>query len=150
MGNHMFVLMEEAARIDDSRGFATWADFIDWSTSTPDEFTRAIDLALSLELATRARELAQKGKRRLPGHKRLERAAQVLAPPTVQPQPDISPAEGLHLSMAWLREYADQYRGKWVAVHCGRLVAVAGTLEELEAIIGQAVNPESTVVTKVL
>jgi len=149
-GNLVFLLMEEAARADDPRGFAAWADFVDWSTSAPGEFVRAIDLALSLELATLARELAREGKRQFPNHERLKQAALVLAPPTVQAKPDMSPAEGLNLSMAWLREHASQYRGNWVAVRCGRLVAVAGTLEELEAITGQDADPESTVVTKVL
>ena len=149
-GNPIFVLMEESAHADDPGGFAAWADFVDWSTSTPDEFIRAIELALSLELATLARELAQEGKRRFPDHGRIKRADRVLAPPVVQIKPNMSPAEGLDLSMTWLRKHASQYRGNWVAVRSGHLVATAGTLEGLEAIIGQAVDPESTVVTKVL
>lgn len=150
VGNPIFALMEEAARTDNPHRFVAWANLVDWSTSTPGEFIKAVDLALSLELASLARELAQEGRSRFPEHKRLDQVARVLAPPTVQANPGMLPAEGLDLSMAWLREHVGQYRGSWVAVRGGCLVATADTLEELEVLISQAVDLESTIVTRVL
>ena len=149
-GNLIFTLMEEAAQAEDPRRFAAWADLIDWSTSTPDELVRTIELTLSLELVALARELTLEGTHLFPNHERLRQAAQVLAPPSVQPQPDMPPAEGLEVSMAWLSEHASQYRGQWVAVRSGRLIATTATLQELEASIGQDTSLESTIVAKVL
>jgi hypothetical protein len=148
--NPVILLMEEAAHADNPREFAIWAGFVDWSTCAPDEFIRAIDLALNLELATLARELAQEGHRHFPDYKRLEQAARVLAPSTVQAKADMSPVEGLDVSMAWLHEHAGQYRGNWVAVRGGHLLATTTTLEELEEVIGQTADFESTIVTRVL
>jgi hypothetical protein len=148
--NPVILLMEEAAHADNPREFATWAGFVDWSTCAPDEFIRAIDLALNLELATLARKLAQEGHRHFPDYERLKQAACVLAPPTVRAKADMSPVEGLDASMAWLRDHANQYRGNWVAVYNGHLLATTTTLEELEEVIGQTADFESTIVTRVL
>ena len=52
--------------------------------------------------------------------------------------------------MIWLRKHASQYRGNWVAVRDGHLVAAAATLEELETAIGQTSSLDSMLVTKVL
>lgn len=149
-GNLVLLFMEEAAQANDHREFATWADRLGQVTSAPDEFVRAIELALSLELATLARDLAQKGALLYPDYEKLEQAARVLAPPSVRPKPDMPPARGLKASMTWLSEHASPYRGLWVAVRCGRLIAEAPTLRELEASIGQDGDVEGTIVTKVL
>lgn len=76
-------LLEDRARAEDREAFATLVAEIDWATRLPDELTRAIDLALKLELSTLAIALAQTGGRLFPAHERLQQAARVLAPPVV-------------------------------------------------------------------
>ena len=139
--------LETSARIRDRGQFIRIAEGIDWSAHPADELLRAIDLALSMELADLAIRLAQQGKPLFPDHERVQQAAIVLAPPTVRTS-HIPPAKGLDVSAAWLRVNASQYRGKWVAVREGQLVGAAQSLQELAAIIKQ--DPVSTLVTKVL
>jgi hypothetical protein len=52
--------------------------------------------------------------------------------------------------MAWFDKHADQYRGQWVAVREGQLLAVASSLAELMSVIGEGEDAISTIVTKVL
>lgn len=61
-----------------------------------------------------------------PAINRLRRA---LAPPTVRPsqRKDIDRTQ----TFAWLRTYADQYQGQWVAVGEEGLIAAAPTLKKL-------------------
>ncbi len=143
------ILLEESARAADRRAFAALAEAIDWSAHQPDELTTAIDLALSLEMASLAIELAQLGGRLFPNHERVQRAARVLAPPVVRA---VRPprARGLSASMAWFDEHASQYRGLWVAVREGQLLGAAVSLEELMPVIGEGEDAASTVVTRVL
>lgn len=145
----LIILVKESARAGDWRTFAALVEAIDWSTRGPDELTAAIDTALSLEMASLAIELAQLGGRLFPDHERIQRAAQVLAPPVVGAVRP-SRAKGLNVSMAWFEEYANQYRGQWVAVREGQLLAAAESLEELIPSIGDGEDAISTIVTRVL
>ena len=78
------LILEKSAGAVDCRKFVALVEAIDWSTRRPDVLTTAIDLALSLEMASLAIELAQLGGRLFPDHERVQRAAQVLAPPVVR------------------------------------------------------------------
>lgn len=143
------ILLEEKAQANDPRAFAALAEAIDWSVHPPDELLRAIDLALSLELAALAIELAQQGAHLYPEHERLQRAAQVLAPPSVRAVKRM-PATELGASTAWLREHSSDHRGQWVAVRKGKLLGAAPSLRELRSIIGQTDDRTSIVITKML
>ena len=94
-------------------------------------------------------ELAQLGGRLFPDHERGQRAARVLAPPVVRAV-RAPRARGLDASMAWFDEHASQYRGQWVAVREGQLLAAAESLEELMPVIGDGEDAISTIVTRVL
>jgi hypothetical protein len=142
------VLLEESAKAGDHRTFAALVKTTDWSTRTPEELIAAIDLALSQDMAALAIKLAQLGGRLFPDHERIQRAAQVLAPPVVR---RVRPprARGLRASMAWLREHASEYRGRWMAVRKGQLLGVADSLEELMPIVGNGENAVNTIVMRV-
>lgn len=145
----LIILMKESAHAGDWRTFAALVEAIDWSAREPHELIAAIDAALGLEMASLAIKLAQLGGRLFPDHERVQKAAQVLAPPiarVVRP----SHTKGLNASMAWFEEYANQYRGQWVAVREGQLLAAAASLEELMPIIGNGEDAISTIVTRVL
>ncbi|MBS1253339.1 MAG: hypothetical protein MAG451_02388 [Anaerolineales bacterium] len=76
--------MEESARAGDRRTFVELVRAADWSTRIPEELLKAIDLALYQEMARLAIELAQLGGDLFPDHERVQRAAQVLAPPVAR------------------------------------------------------------------
>jgi hypothetical protein len=141
--------LEESARAGDRQTFNQLAEGIDWATRPPDELARTIDLALQLELATLAIELAQQAGRLFPTHERLQRAARVLAAPVViRKHP--AQAAGLRESRAWLRKHAAEYRGRWVAVREGKLLGVAESLAAMKSLVGSELDPRNTIVTRVL
>ncbi len=123
-------LLEQLASEVSARTFVNLVERVDWSVRRPDELTAAIDLALREERPTLATRLAQLGRQLFPHHERIERAACVLAPGSAR-STSLPLVEGLSTSRRWLREHADEYRGQWVAVREGELVAVAASLEQL-------------------
>lgn len=141
--------LEAAAQAGNREAFVAQAEATDWSTHTPDELLRAIDLALQLELASLAIALAQEGSQRFPDDERLRNAARVLAPPTVL-DTRTPPAQGLEETRDWLREHAQLYRGQWVAVRAGQLLGADLSLKTLMARVGQDAHSVSTVITRVL
>ena len=50
-GEELEALLEESLQAGNYRQFVSLVEAIDWSTRQPDELTKAIDLALSLEMA---------------------------------------------------------------------------------------------------
>ncbi len=141
--------LEQAAEQADRQTFALLATTIDWSTHCATDLTRAIDLALALDMVSLARELAHQGSRIFPEDKRLQQAIAVLAPPVVR---GTRPAQSLHLTDAqrWFKEHVSQYTGQWVAVRDGTLLGAAPTLQELHERIGVEGQTASTIVVKVL
>ena len=142
-------LLEEYVQAGERQQFVALAEAIDWSACGPEELLRAIDLALSLELASLAIKLAQQGRRLFPNHERIQQAAQVLAPP-IGREVSTPYAQNLSASQVWLREHAPEYRGRWVAVREGELVATAESLQELTTMMGEDEDPTNTLISKVL
>ena len=143
------ILLEQAAAVQSRNEVARLVEAIDWASYPAEQLLRAIDLTLGLEMAGLAINLAQLGGHLFPRHERIQRAAQVLAPPIVRGR---RPARvrGLSESMSWLRQHAGQYRGQWVAVRACTLLGAAATLEELQAMVGQSAEAADVLVTRVL
>jgi hypothetical protein len=141
--------LEESARAGDYREFVALVKATDWSERTPEELLRAIDLALYQEMARLAIELAQLGGRLFPDHERVQRAAEVLAPPVARVV-CLPRARGLDASRAWLREHASEYRGQRIAIREGHRLGAAESLGDLMPLIGQDEDAISTLVTRVL
>ncbi|MFN8459604.1 MAG: hypothetical protein U0401_33985 [Anaerolineae bacterium] len=142
-------LLEEFAQADERQQFAARVNTIDWSVYQPEQLMRAIDLALRLELSSLAIRLAQQGKQLFPNHEHIQQAAQVLAPP-IGREVSRPYTQKLNASQSWLREHASEYRGRWVAVREGELVATAESLQELATVMGQDENTINTLISKVL
>jgi len=144
-----FRLLEEAAMRDDRQDFTRLAREIQWKTALAEDLSRAIDLALALELVPLAMELAQRGKQLFPNSQRIQRAAQVLKPPVIV---STRPAQGDNrdVSRAWLTQHDHEYRGQWVAVRGGALLGASPTLNGLYQQIGSAADMFDTIVVKVL
>ena len=141
--------LEAHASAVDQRTFASFVESIDWTKHSPQVVLRAIDLALRLELQSLAIDLAQKGSRLFPTDVQLQKAAQVLKTPVVKGTYTACD-RGLQASRVWLREHANQYRGKWIAVHEGRLIGAADSLDILREKIVHHSHPETTLITRIL
>lgn len=147
-GSGLVLLLTELTRRGDRQTFVSLIEHMDWSTRQPDELIAAIDLALSQEMASLAIGLAQRGKDLFPHHERIQRAARVLAPPIAR-RTKLPAARGLTASRAWLRAHAKEYRGQWVAVREGELLANGDTLEALEDVIGRGRKATNTIITRI-
>jgi hypothetical protein len=141
--------LEKASGNADPQAFAFLTRTIDWSTHGAAELTRAIDLALALDMVPLARDLAQQGNRLFPEDQRVQQAMTVLAPPIVV---GTYPAQetNLEASQQWIEEQASQYKGQWIAVQNGLLLGSAPTLQALHRQIGPEGQTSQTIVVKVL
>jgi hypothetical protein len=141
--------LEQAAEQTDCQAFALLAKAIDWSSHCATNLTRAIDLALALDMVFLARELTHQGSKIFPEDKRLQQAMAVLAPPVVR---GACPAQSLHLTATreWFKEHALHYTGQWVVVRGGTLLGSASTLQELHERMSIERQTPSTIVVKVL
>ena len=79
------------------------------------------------------------GSRKYPDDPELAKMARILAPSelldvTRPVDPSVS------LNQAWLREHAQGYRGRWIALRAGQLVADAPTAKELKALLDDRTN----------
>ena len=140
---------EEAAAHDDRHVFTRLARETNWNTVQAEDLWRVISLALTLDLAPLAMELAQKGRQIFPDSQQLQQAADVLRPPVVV---GTRPAQGDHgqASRAWLIAHSHEYPGQWVAVRNGALLGVSTTLKDLYQHIGPDTDMPDTLVVKVL
>ena len=136
----VIIILEWLAREGDAVRFAAICERINWETYSAEDIVRGVRLALEAGAHRTARWLATLGAERHPGHAELQKAAHILAPPRVacsDTPADISPAR----NMQWLRTHGEPYRGQWVALRNGQLLAAAHTYNELIRQIG---NPKGT------
>jgi hypothetical protein len=129
----------EASTVYDVSPFVAAYEAIDWGGRTADDYDHAIHLALGIGAGLVAQELAMEGAKRYPAHAELQKAAYILAPPkvTVSTRPPDPAAKG---NMAWLKKHWDEYRGHWVALRGGQLLAVADSLDGLIEQVGEIKN----------
>ncbi|GEM_PF-2712987 len=143
-----FEPFETAIAEKDYQKFDRLIKGLDLSDYQPAEITALIDLCLSLDMISAAFDLSTKARDLYPRHAKIESAYKALSPPkfigTRLPQ-----AAGLEKSQAWFKEKASYYKGKWVAVNNGSLLAEADSLKELKNKIDEnSMNP-STVIEKI-
>jgi hypothetical protein len=122
--------LEVAAEVGNERAFARVAAEIDWLQRSAAEYARAVRLALATEAHLLARELADEGAKRYPDSQELQKMAHILAPPRVV-RTEASIPGSLAANRAWMRLHADEYRGKWVALRNGSLLAEAESAAEV-------------------
>ena len=95
-------------------------------------YAEAVRLALEAGAHMRARTLAAEGARRYPEDEELAKMARILARPDVLDA--ARPADAsVSANQEWLRRHANEYRGRWVALRTGRLLADAPTAKELKS-----------------
>ncbi len=117
-----------ATEAGDSIAFALAYEQIDWAKRTADEYETVVHWAITAGAPLIARSLSAAGAERFPEHEYLPRAARVLAPPTVRQSK--SPADpSRRANHEWLKANQAEYRGQWVALQKGKLLASGDSLK---------------------
>jgi hypothetical protein len=132
---HAWATLEEAASAADAQAFAGSVAMVDWDACGADELRRAIHLALEAGAPLVARALATDGVTRFPEHSELQKLAYLLAPPRIIRHETADPS--VQLNRHWLRAHADHYRGQWVALREGELLAAGTSALDLKKRIGE-------------
>jgi hypothetical protein len=124
--------LEIAAEAGDEEAFLRAARQLIWTEQTSSDLVRAVRLALAAGAHMMARHLADYGSRLYPSHTELAKMAHILAPPkTVHVKPNTT--DTITANQRWLRQHYAEYKGRWVALRNGELVAAAKTARELRA-----------------
>lgn len=131
----LMALLEGAAESGDESTFLSIEKAIDWSARPPEDLVRGVNLALRVGAFLLARKLSAEGARRYPNHPELQKYARVLAPPKVV-RSDLPPTPSVKANRNWLKEHAQSYKGRWVALRDGELKGVADSLDELVEQLG--------------
>jgi hypothetical protein len=127
-----FAALELAAQSEDEGLFSETVRQISWTGRPASDFLRAVQMALGAGAHLAARRLASEGAKLYPNHQELSKIANLLAPPRIiesKPPSDSSISD----NQAWLRSHTDEYRGWWVALYDGNLVAAAETVSDLKS-----------------
>lgn len=128
-GGDLLSQLADAAEVGDAQAFVTAYQAIDWAARTPDEFERAIHWALTAGAHLAARSLATMGAAQYPDDAELQKAARILAPPKLLRRLPAEPEK--RANHEWLRVNRTAYRGKWVALRNGDLLATANSFREI-------------------
>lgn len=139
--------LELAAQANDETAFISAANSMDWTRRPVEDILRAVQLALQAWAHLKARNLSMQGAAIHPENEDLLKYAHILAPPKViSTNLPAKPEAGADIQ--WLKQHGDDYRGRWVALHSGELLAEA---DSFFGIIEQIGNPRGTgiLVTKV-
>lgn len=129
-------LAAELAAVHDLQPFLSVYRRIDWQTRAADDFAQAARLALRLGAPLIARECALAGSQRFPDHTGLQALARLLSPPEARSVPGQGNTSW-KANRTWLQQHWDAYRGHWVALRDGQLLAVADDVNGLVAQVGE-------------
>jgi len=110
-----------------------------WHTRSAEDFAQAVRWALRVGAHSIAHDLVMAGAARYPGHAELQKMAYILAPPKVTVGKG-GPHPGIKADQVWLKTHWDEYRGRWVALRNGQLLAVADSLDGLVEPVGEIKN----------
>ncbi|MCB9010127.1 MAG: hypothetical protein H6656_22605 [Ardenticatenaceae bacterium] len=125
----------ELSSANDLKPFLSVYRQIDWETHPAADFAQAVRLALRVGAHQTARECALAGSRRFPHHAELQKLARLLAPPGAKSVPGQG-NPSWQANRNWLHQHWGDYRGYWVALRDGQLLAVADDVNGLVAQVG--------------
>lgn len=133
--DYQVALLEAAAAINNIEQFTEVFKAMNLESCTAEDLIQIIRLALSTGGLGIAKETCELGLRRFPNDSELNRMSRIFAPPRITISQRPSPT-GTRANTLWLKAHGDNYRGKWVALRAGDLIASAKTIDELVAITG--------------
>lgn len=125
----------------------SWHTALDWEEQPPEMYREVISMAIALEMTRLAYYLAQQGHAHYPDDEELRKAEYVLAPAKAV-KSDYPPIQGLSNSMKWLKDHAQDCRGKWVAVLNGELLKTGASYQELVEALGETAQTHGLLVEK--
>lgn len=128
--DYEMALLEAASSISNGKAFAEIVNKIAWEYRPVEDFLKAVRLALSVGAHLQARKLAIEGGLRFTGNAEMQKYARILAPTKVL-DAHLPPDPGAAADMQWLKIHRDEYRGWWVALRNGVLLASAKSRKEL-------------------
>ncbi|MFZ1475106.1 MAG: DUF5678 domain-containing protein, partial [Anaerolineae bacterium] len=115
--------------------FAAVYSIVDWAQQPPDIIERVLRALLLAGDHESARQLALRAANRYTDHVGLSKFAATLNPPPARIS-RIPPDTAIKATMAWFASHSMDFRGQWVAVSNGALVASAPTIAELRNRVG--------------
>jgi hypothetical protein len=129
----------ERSSVYDVSPFVTACEQVDWRERPAEAFVRGVRLALKVGAHIIARKLALEGAERFPEHAELKKMAHILGPPkvTVSNRP---PEPVVGDNMAWLTAHWEEYKGQWVALRDGKVLATADSFEGVIELVGPVKN----------
>lgn len=120
-----------------------------WNESAPgpEFYQAAVRSLLAEDRIMEARRVAKAGRERYPEHPSLRRLAHALYPGEVRPV-DLRD-EDRTLDFEWLKAHSPAYRGNWVALLDGSLVACAPKLKALLETLLQRQDPRPPLIHRI-
>ena len=128
-----------AADAGDEIAFAGAVPGVDWTERTEDDFEAAVRLALAAGAHGAGRALSAQGFAAFPESAILQKMATILSPPRVV-RVGLPADPSVAANQQWMRAHWEKYRGCWVALRDGNLLAAAPTLREVEQQVGEIRN----------
>jgi len=125
-------LLEAASSMGNEMTFVEVVNAIAWDYRSVEDFLKAIRLALSVGAHLQARKLAMEGGLRFAGHEEMQKYARILSPSQVL-DAHLPPDTNAGADMKWLKTHGEEYRGQWVALRGGVLLAAAISRKKLLA-----------------
>lgn len=113
--------------------------------NSPADFIHAMRTALERGDYQTAQQLSSQAVERYPDDEELLKYAYVLAPPNVKVDKR-PPHRDTEVNQDWIRNNRTQYRGRWVALSNGQLLASATSGDEL---VAQLSDPKGVFITAI-
>ncbi len=103
---------------------------------TPEEYIQAIDRALNQGNFHQAKIISAEAVQLYPEHEKIKRYVRVLASHSL-PFYQLTSNKDTVINLNWVIQHRHNYRGRWVALEKGHLIAHANSVDELLEQVGQ-------------
>ncbi|MBC6418066.1 MAG: hypothetical protein GDA44_04395 [Prochloron sp. SP5CPC1] len=110
------------------------------TNQTAVEFIKQADIEIQRGDFHGAWKIAVEGLKSFPEHAELQKYEYILAPPKVTMVPRDPNQDDGQADIDWIKENRKQYRGCWVALKNGQLLASGKDLDEIVEQIGEIKN----------
>lgn len=134
-GDKQMALLEAAAIVDNVAQFTDIYRSMNLDDRPENDIVSIVQLALSIGAIALAEVACKYGLTRFPNHDELKKMRTIFEPPRITVSRRRPPA-GIRANTEWLTAHGDEYRGKWVALRAGSLVASANSIDELLKLTG--------------
>jgi hypothetical protein len=137
--------LQAAAKKKYERDFIIAMRSVDWKTRPPEDFLKAIQLALEVGAYDAASRLSNLGAELHAGEPRLAKYAHALAPAKRRSR-RTSKDSSIRANRDWMKAHGEEHRGRWVALRNGMLVGSAASFGDLVKEVGRS---KDILITKV-